>query len=41
MLGVSAGVPELEDLTLGNPEQPSQCAGRRVVVQSDELPEDG
>lgn len=23
MLGVSAGVPELEDLTLGNPEQPS------------------
>ena len=23
MLGVSAGIPELEDLSLGNPDQPS------------------
>jgi hypothetical protein len=30
MLGTSAGIPELEDLNLGNPEQP--CNVQAVVV---------
>ena len=41
MLGVSAGIPELEDLSLGNPDQPCDCPGRRELVRADGFPQDG
>ena len=41
MLGTSAGIPELEDLSLGNPDQPCYSAGGGGLVWPDEFSQDG